>query len=339
MVDQSLVNYINQQRQAGYTDDQIKQAMLQYGYDAQTVQEALNPKKAGFKIPTVAIILVALVIIIGVFYLVFSGDEPVSFTISTNPVVSEIDPGKSLSFNVNINGISERVSLTHDIETSSGNLIDTETDSASGSSLSTITAPTSPGTYTVTTTATYDDQSKTSTFSFTVKEEQVIPDEPIIEDQCPTTCDDQDPCTRDDCGADTNYRCAHFKISPCCGNSICETDETYDSCSQDCVADEDVITPSTGLTIQEITEEAKSKANSPDATSYCNGLAKEYHRDSCFNTVAEESQTSSFCENIASDTTRDNCYTNFALTGDYTVCEKLVNKYLKASCISLSEAS
>ena len=44
------------------------------------------------------------------------------------------------------------------------------------------------------------------------------------------------------------------------------------------------------------------------------------------------------CDLIVSESKRDNCYTTFALDGDYSVCEKITNKYLKQSCIALSQS-
>ena len=46
---------------------------------------------------------------------------------------------------------------------------------------------------------------------------------------------------------------------------------------------------------------------------------------------------SSYCADIISESKKDNCYVNFALDGDYSVCDKISNKYMKESCIALSQ--
>jgi len=51
---------------------------------------------------------------------------------------------------------------------------------------------------------------------------------------CPTSCDDNDECTRDVCGYQTDFECRHAPIYPCCGNGVCEGSETQDSCAKDC---------------------------------------------------------------------------------------------------------
>lgn len=51
---------------------------------------------------------------------------------------------------------------------------------------------------------------------------------------CPESCDDGNSCTQDVCSKETNYKCFCDTIPDCCGNKICETVETYETCSADC---------------------------------------------------------------------------------------------------------
>jgi hypothetical protein len=51
---------------------------------------------------------------------------------------------------------------------------------------------------------------------------------------CPRSCDDQNFCTEDYCSELTNYECKHITIKPCCGNSICESQENFENCLADC---------------------------------------------------------------------------------------------------------
>jgi len=52
--------------------------------------------------------------------------------------------------------------------------------------------------------------------------------------ECPISCDDNNPCTRDYCSAATNYECKHEPIVPCCGNGVCEMGESCETCEKDC---------------------------------------------------------------------------------------------------------
>jgi hypothetical protein len=54
------------------------------------------------------------------------------------------------------------------------------------------------------------------------------------EKKCPLSCDDGNKCTIDYCSPATNYECKHEEIRPCCGNGICETGESFQSCPDDC---------------------------------------------------------------------------------------------------------
>lgn len=54
------------------------------------------------------------------------------------------------------------------------------------------------------------------------------------EKTCPATCDDSNACTKDSCSSATEFECKNEKITPCCGDGACESDETCTSCEKDC---------------------------------------------------------------------------------------------------------
>ncbi|MEE9323712.1 MAG: hypothetical protein V3U72_04160 [Candidatus Aenigmarchaeota archaeon] len=58
----------------------------------------------------------------------------------------------------------------------------------------------------------------------------------IDEKECPESCDDDNPCTRDYCSLQTNFECSHDEIALCCGNGVCEESEDLaNECPEDCV--------------------------------------------------------------------------------------------------------
>ena len=188
--------------------------------------------------------------------------------------------------------------------------------------------------------------------------------------KCPESCDDTDPCTKDSCSARTNYRCTYTPIVPCCGNYKCESGESPQNCPKDCK--EKPIEPVdegelAGLTLWEKIDKIKEiAASDPEkASSYCHEIEEDLYKDQCFLNIAEATQSVSSCELIIDERTKDKCYTSLAKTlnnyviceqvigesrrnscymafvmdGDYTVCEKISNDYLRQSCDALSSLS
>lgn len=235
-----------------------------------------------------------------------------------------------------------------------------------------------PGSYYLKTTAFYNDKIAKATASFKiVKKKEIKPEEisepEIIEpekpiEKCPISCDDNNECTNDYCNEQTNYQCRHDKIFPCCGNEICEENENYENCLADCAIpeekEEDIFADKPIWEkiemIKDIAKSNKEKALqyckeieqttyrydcftaiaiSSNDDSLCLNIEDQSYKDSCYKEFATENRNSDVCSKIIKDSKRDQCYMDFATKGDYTVCDKLVNKYLKQSCDSLKKLS
>ena len=182
--------------------------------------------------------------------------------------------------------------------------------------------------------------------------------------KCPANCDDNSKCTRDYCSASTGYECRNENIEPCCGNLECESGESYGSCQSDCKKTEDITRePSTAPWetaegIKDVAARDEQEAvricsainlesqkdqcfyNLAEALSkeeYCLSINDERTKDKCYSTAAELKNNKALCEKIVRDSRKDSCYMNFVLKGDYTVCDNVINRYLKKSCESLRE--
>ena len=234
-----------------------------------------------------------------------------------------------------------------------------------------------PGNYYLRTTASYGDKTAkaTSAFRVTTTESVVpLPTTPVVPKPvaptsvCPVSCDDGNSCTSDYCSEDTNYECRHAVIELCCGNSICEGGEDYTNCLADCgVPAETGEGIFEGKSVFEKIEMIKdiAKNDKEKAMGYCNGIEQtgykynclsgvavasnddevcvsigdESYKDTCYKDLATTNRNNAICDKIVKDSKRDQCYMDFATKGDYTVCDKLVNKYLKQSCESLEKLS
>ena len=168
-------------------------------------------------------------------------------------------------------------------------------------------------------------------------------------------CDDQNPCTEDIL---ENGKCVNNQIEPCCGNSLCEFDETEESCSTDCRAAEEI--PTSALEeIKNIALANPSKAlqecgkiEIPDLKdtcissigeaqkdkTYCTRIQGERIKDLCYANIAKLSNDNSICRDILFAPRRDSCYMNFMIDNDdYTVCEKLTDSNFRYQCESLRQ--
>jgi len=74
-------------------------------------------------------------------------------------------------------------------------------------------------------------------------------------------------------------------------------------------------------------------------TKYCEMIQDERTKDICYANVARKKFMPKLCENIKKDNRRDSCYMSFVIEDkrDFSVCDKVVNEYLKQSCNSLKQ--
>jgi hypothetical protein len=66
----------------------------------------------------------------------------------------------------------------------------------------------------------------------TISQEPVAVQAPVK--VCPSSCDDSNKCTADSCSKETSFECVNKKISPCCGDMVCDADESCTACVDDC---------------------------------------------------------------------------------------------------------
>lgn len=76
-------------------------------------------------------------------------------------------------------------------------------------------------------------------------------------------------------------------------------------------------------------------------TKYCEMIQDERTKDICYANIARKKFTPKLCQEIKKDNRRDSCYMSFVIEDkkDFSVCDKVVNEYLKQSCNSLKQLS
>jgi len=73
--------------------------------------------------------------------------------------------------------------------------------------------------------------------------------------------------------------------------------------------------------------------------SYCEDIKEGSDADSlkwkCYSNVAKQVNRNNICDRISDEVARDECYMNFVLAEDYSVCDKITNEYQKQNCNQL----
>jgi hypothetical protein len=395
MVQNSLVKYIREQIRAGYDINTIKNYLLKYGYPKSRVNEALQfaypptaIKHVVHPSRTTIVLIVSIVcslVLIAAAGFMFLRPGSQLLDVEIDLVSDSIEPGESLGFTTQIFNLGKAkgydVSLKYEIYDLKDKLVKFKEETIAietraSSSVVIELGGVEPGNYYLKATAFYSDKTARATSSFRVvkKTEDVEPEviEPEIPAEpvkaCPFSCDDYDKCTNDYCSQETGYECRHDKISPCCGNGVCEDKENYENCLADCkvpAGKEEGILGGKPVwekieIIKDIAKTDKNKAlgycNEIEQTSFrydclskvavssdddniCVNIEDDSYKDSCYKEFATTNKNSEVCAKIIKDSKRDQCYMDFATKGDYSVCDKLINKYLKQSCESLQRLS
>ncbi|MBI1935733.1 hypothetical protein HYS31_04810 [Candidatus Woesearchaeota archaeon] len=378
-----VVDYVKGMLQKGYSVSAIRNAMLKYGYTDKDVNDAIdevnNPTvrhELHLSKATVFVVIFAVIAIVGAAVFIYYPDKAQSKLLDLNlePLSTTAAPGESISFVKELSnmGSSTRydVVITQEIlNQATFEIVTGKTETRAietfGSTQTQIEIPlnTKPGNYLLRAIVEYDGKKAVATLPVKViaGQKQSCFDGVKNQDEEKTDCGGQcSPCTlnegcndNDSCTNDLleNGLCINKPIIPCCGNSICETDE---KCDEDCRATGQ---PNTLENIEEIGELAKTNPGSAlqecnkvevsdlrdecigkigevqRSRNYCSQVKNSRTRDLCYSNVAQLSKDSTSCEGISSDGIRDHCYMTFALDyKDYSACDKLINSQLKQSC-------
>ena len=370
-----LKEYIIELLEKGYKPATIKEHLLKYGYNEDEVNHALYISKRPIRINAPVIIAVTAIIailgIIGFYLLNPSSVKPAELLdISIEELSPEVDKGGKMSADIMLENAGARekydVNLKYEIFDSSNNRLTFKVEilaienSKQKSIELDIPDNTPAGEYILQVTVRYNGQNAIAKSPFTIKGEQAMNNEkptdesPPEEQECLSDCDDNDASTQDFCDATTSFECRHI-TEGICGDDVCGLSESELNCQEDCETKKIV---SLWEKTQKIEEKAKSDSesaanecesvgtlrdnclskvgaasNNPDA---CNRIEEEETRDDCLSTVAYSAKSPPICENV-SENKRDSCYIKFASENDFSVCDKLINPYLKDNCNIMKE--
>jgi len=369
-----LVGYIQQQVNAGYQPEAIRDYLVKYGYDEKEVDDSLRSiygkpivVESHFSGKVLIAVVLGLLLVIGIptTYLLLQGggSTPAVVSIQTSSSVTSLEAGDTLTFSVSLQntGDSTTVSLRHEIIGTSAASEETVSLGASVSRQSSISLPSTLNAqrYTLQTIAAYDGKQTVSSFGFNI----IAPEEEAPDCTENWSCNDWNPLTCPSSGEQTRL-CQDLNQ---CGTTQFKPEET-----KFCTFVPDVVIPPPapsgpydGLNIFEKLERAKQLASTDIAEAerlckslavqthvddcylslaeiqlsigYCTSIQGERTKDKCYNNVAKFKDDNSLCERIVKLSRKDSCYMNFVNKGDYSVCAKIDNSYLAEACISLRD--
>jgi len=153
-----------------------------------------------------------------------------------------------------------------------------------------------------------------------------------------------EPCSQGSCkdgiknNGETGVDCGGT-CSPCnretCNDGIKNQDETGIDCGGRCKSCDAGIVPDN----QEIIEKVKAlgTVNEEESIRLCNTLTDEDFKDECYLQIAQIFEKHSHCDSIERASLSNVCYMHFVQLGDYSVCEKIQDVYIRKSCESLRQ--
>ena len=331
---QQLISYVQQQLNSGYDINSIRINLINYGYNRDEIEQAINyvyaptqKKQKPTKIILIAgIVLISILIIITILLIAKPSGEEASLNIDTEMQSKNIIRGSYIMFNTEIEKSGAgMVSLNHVLEGPDGKEIDNieETTFKSKYSQFRIPSDAKPGKYTIITSAELGDIKKVSKIEFSIAQigEDELPEEEIPEEAKKEERIEEEikPIVEDDAFSSMTIweRVEAIK-------DIAKTSPTEAKAHCDNIG----VAGHQNQCYYNIAEESEDIA-------YCQIITDEKIIDRCLKKIAELTNNNQVCALIQTESRRDNCYMSFVRNGDYSLCDKFVNKYYTDSCQAL----
>ena len=357
MASRKLVSYIRDNLQKGYSLKQIKNYLVDYGYDEYEIEGAINEIYGRKEVrhiihfsPATLITLISvflgLTITVGVVFFFVSDRGPQQLLdLNLESVKTTAKQGEEITFIVDVlnlgSGARYDIFLRHELISAKTSEVvnfkeETRGIETSGSKQTSIEVPqdAEPGNYVLRTIATYNGNRAVATLQAKVEkgETSEIPvekpkiEEPVIEEPKIEVIETK-PEIKTAEGSEIEGLTSFEALDKI--KEIAKTDKS--KAAGLCQKLE--LQTSRDLCFNNVGEVAADR-------SYCTLIQDERTKDVCFSNVARVLKRSEICEEVSKDSRKDSCYMNFVVDfRDYSVCDKVTNQYLKQSCNSLKQLS
>lgn len=374
MADKKLLKYIEEMTDRGYPKEVILENLANSGYDLFEINKAFNETYTHkvdhvihFSPVTIIVIIAAVAGLLGAgafFY--FAGNKPASqlLDVRLQAVNAAAEPGNEITYirELDNKGSAGRfdVEIKTDLinaDTYENIIANTETEAIetfrTTQARLQIPKDAAPGKYILRAVASYGDREAKASMQVTVlKKGEIAEQKPSCFDgvrnqneegtdcggicrpcQGQANCNDNNPCTRDFLD---NGKCSSEPVTPCCGNSRCESGEES-SCRKDCPAAAPRDTADySRLSVPQALDEIQKKAayDSEGAFRDCDFFQTDNTRFNCYSKVAEISRKSAYCLKITDGRARDECYSGLAnAKSDSSICRDILDRSRRDSCL------
>lgn len=331
-----LENYIKSMLDKGYTEEQIKNYMQQYGYNPNDIDNSIKNVKYKKLIPKIAIGSGVLIVLILFVYMIMPSDsiqieqprqiDYEDFQVNDTFETIEYEEFEYEEIDTDQDGVFDDEDIfpyDHDNDGLDDDI--DEDDDEDGIKDEQDEYPLDHDNDILQDKEDLDDDNdgildNNDEFLYD-QDNDGIPDKEDYEIQDIEVCDceDYDPCTKDEC---IKGECVYTKIEPCCGNFICEEQESNEECPEDCVIER--------VNVNELMKQAKESV-AKDAIEICEQITIPEKKDKCLKNIAVEKKIVEACDKISNNNKRDECYLNLALENMY-YCEKIKDEFYKRSC-------
>ncbi|MBN2457602.1 hypothetical protein JXB31_00550 [Candidatus Woesearchaeota archaeon] len=368
-----LTAYFKQLMGQGYSPDKIKNFLLSRGYPLGRIEacyETINPASetrrtddataSKSSIPFVIIILIGLGLLGFGAYMLFSGFDSGKKALDFSIEVSDknVEQGSILYFTEKLTNMGSKKSYNVNIEHSitdkkTNEEIDSWTNTAMVGKVQSINQKREigqdikPGEYIIRGVINYGSEPARAFDTFHVITGQGGDDGGNGEgsgddgEDGGDSEDDEEPTGLPSCS--DNIKNQGEEDIDCGGPcSPCEPgqgdDDGEDGGSSGDDEDNRIILDTTGSDMEKISQvEALGTMNPDESEQLCSSVEQKRRKDDCYLKLSNIFNSSSYCLSIESDSKKDVCYMYFVNQHDFTVCDNIINPYIKRSCQSLKQ--
>jgi len=349
-VNQKLRTTVQTYLTRGYTKDAIRGSLENYysSSDIENAIDSLSPHQIRhvFDVSNKVFILLAIISIIiaaSIFFIIKSDAPPKLMDYRLELEGTKIIPGEKLEFkNIFVNmGSKRKYDIQIDYKVTnyrSGEVLIAKGETIEVSSVVTsernfiIPDDAEYGKYKIEGILRYGDDIATSYELFDITESIDDPTIPLPAESCIDGIQNQDE-TGIDCGGICNP-CAIQK--PSCYDGIKNQNEENIDCGGVCNTCNNPITVPDN---EEILAKVKAlgNINEDESKRLCTEVDDTKLKDDCRLELAQIFEKNEYCDDITREALGNVCYMHFVQLGDYSVCEKITDVYIRKSCESLKQ--